>query len=317
MNRRHTAFGCGCLVLAFLVGSVPWATTRADEPTLPGQWKITFQNGSVKVYTIDWHGHIQGTAGGKKVTGRAKKQNDNWTQLTFQGNDELERISLSDNDNFTLGHWDHQADFPGKDAVGVGYGVRQQPSPAATDAATGVKLSDLAGQWTIIYGGDPLGPIHLYSFDKEGRFRGRECAPEVQLTGQVEQRDGALLLTFNEVDKLERLTLRVDGHLAVEHWAPKSGFGKHGPDWTGVGTPVSGSSGSGIEAVDQRMIDTLNKIGCSGDVCCRAGRPHLFHTRLRLERFRAQCADHGRYADGHRQLRKADLGCGGPPAPPG
>ncbi len=69
---------------------------RADElPSVAGQWKITFPNGSVNVYTIDRHGRMLGdTAGGKPVTGRAVRQNDNFTNLTFQGSDALERLLI-------------------------------------------------------------------------------------------------------------------------------------------------------------------------------------------------------------------------------
>src|SRR5262249_4065190 len=60
-------------------------------------------------------------------------------------------------------------------------------------------IPDLAGQWTVVYGGTS-GPVHIYTFDKQGNLHGKECSPDVALTGKVEDRDGQLLLTFNEVD---------------------------------------------------------------------------------------------------------------------
>jgi CubicO group peptidase (beta-lactamase class C family) len=143
--------------------------------------------------------------------------------------------------------------------------TRAEDTPLSRASAPGTKISDLAGQWTVVYGSDPNGPVHLYTFDKEGKLRGRECgAPDVPLTGQIHRRDGMLLLTFDQVDKLERLTLRNDGRLAFEHWAPRAGFPTKPPDWVGVGVPVLGKNGAGVEALDSRMLSCLEKIGCSG-----------------------------------------------------
>jgi CubicO group peptidase (beta-lactamase class C family) len=253
--------------------------SRADElPNAAGEWKITFPGGAVNVYTIDRHGRMSGTVDGKDVTGRAVRQNDQFTHLTFRGDDRLERLWLNSADDMAVTHFDHASDYPSKEPTRVGTGTRRQPAPAFSQGEPNSGIGDLAGQWSIVYGDDPYGPIHIYSFDKQGKLRGRECgAGDVPLTGQVERRDGVLLLAFNEVDKLERLALRVDGRLAVEHWAPKAGYGARGPDWIGVGTPVTGRDIPGVEAIDQRMLDCLNKIGCSGATFAvgRGGRVYI------------------------------------------
>ena len=95
-------------------------------------------------------------------------------------------------------------------------GVRLKDKPAESDPEPGVQISDLAGQWTVPYAN---AACHIYEFDKNGKMTG--LANGVKWTGKVEEKAGRMLLTFNEVDKLERLTLRVDGRLSVEHWSPK------------------------------------------------------------------------------------------------
>ncbi len=46
-------------------------------------------------------------------------------------------------------------------------------------------------------------------------------------------------------DLLERLTLRLDRRLDVEHWNPKAHFPAKHPDTAGFGLPVSGHNGPG------------------------------------------------------------------------
>ena len=262
------------------------AQGRADEiPSVAGQWQITFPNGSVNVYTIDRHGRMQGTVGGKPVTGRAVRQNDNFTQITFQGSDALERLWINPGDNLAVGHFDHKADFPTKNAAQVGSGVRQQPAPPDWQDEPNVKISDLAGQWSVAYNDTA---VHVYMFDKAGKMAGWQSdgqGNDVQLTGQILENDGRLLLNHygsqpGQVPPLERLTLRVDGQLIVEQWSPRAGFDLGSkPDVVGLGVPVNGKSGPGIEALDGVMLKYLEKIGCSGATATVTRGNHTYCSR--------------------------------------
>src|ERR1700733_13421924 len=72
MNKRLTRFTCGCLMLAVWSGLAPWTATSAQEKggtqiqDLAGEWKITYDNGVVHVYTIDKDGKMRGNVGEAK-----------------------------------------------------------------------------------------------------------------------------------------------------------------------------------------------------------------------------------------------------------
>jgi len=263
MNRRDKWLGFWYLVLLVWGVAAPSATVRAqDTQDVAGEWKITYVNGAVRVYTIDRHGKMEGTAGGVKVTGHAKRRNDGFTQLTFNGNDELERLGLGDDGRLSVEQWVHKADYPAKKVDQTGNGIRQKDAPLAIDGAPGVEIRDLARQWTVLYSN---GTARLYTFDKDGNMRGR--ADDLQLSGHIDEKKdqfGRMLLTFNEEDKIERLTLRWDGRLVVEHWDPKANFPEKQPAPVGVGTPVTGKSASRVDILDALMLKCLEKIGCSG-----------------------------------------------------
>ncbi len=59
-----------------------------------------------------------------------------------------------------------------------------------------------------------------------------------------------------------RLALRPDGRLTAEFFDHKADFPQH-PAQPGVGTPTSGKISPGIEALDTRMLNCLEQIGCS------------------------------------------------------
>jgi CubicO group peptidase (beta-lactamase class C family) len=128
--------------------------------------------------------------------------------------------------------------------------------PASSQADD--EIRHLAGQWLITYDG---GAIRVYSFDNDGKMRGR--VDNLQLTGQIEKRDDRLLLTINEEDKLERFTLRADGQLAVEHFFPKADFPDKAPATVGLGMPVTGKNPPGVEVLDVRMVKALRDSGGS------------------------------------------------------
>ncbi len=141
----------------------------------------------------------------------------------------------------------------------------ETPSAAVADP----KISDLAGQWSVLYNDTA---VHVYTFDKDGKMSGWESDGEgrdVALTGQLLFNDGRLFLNLfgnqpGEIPPLERLSPQPDGRLTFEHWNPRANFnaGK-GPDVMGSGVPARGKDGRGVEAVDGVMLKYLQQIGCS------------------------------------------------------
>jgi len=276
MRKQLIAFRLAFAVLAAWFGLIPLRMVSAEEATgVAGEWKVTMPDGSAGDYKIDRHGRVEGSVGGKKVAGHAVRQNDYSTLLTFTGSDVLERIGMDDNDHISLGHWDHRADFPAKNVNWTAQGVRQQAAAPYWATEPGFKISDLAGQWYVGYDNSA---IHLYDIDKNGNLHGRQN-DGVQLSGRIEEHDGRLLLRFKEVDKIERITPRVDGRLVFEHWSPSAGFPDRKFDTVGVGTPVRGKSAPGVEELDRPMVDTLEKIGCSAAALTVTRGGHIYYSR--------------------------------------
>jgi hypothetical protein len=77
-----------------------------------------------------------------------------------------------------------------------------------------------AGEWRVSY---THGAVRFYTIEKDGKVSG--IANELQLNGKIERKDAMLLLTFDDDDRLERLTLGTDGNVMfIEHYHPKSEF---------------------------------------------------------------------------------------------
>src|SRR5947209_8154780 len=97
MLKQFLAIGLGCLILA--IGLMPGGAVRAQDKSdtqiaiLTGEWKITFTNGAVRVYTIEKDGKMSGTADEAKLKGQIKRQGA-MLLLTFEGGDDLERLTL-------------------------------------------------------------------------------------------------------------------------------------------------------------------------------------------------------------------------------
>jgi hypothetical protein len=71
----------------------------------------------------------------------------------------------------------------------------------------GTRPTSLPGSWKITY---TNGVVRFYSFDKAGMMTG--SVGDQRLTGRIERKAGGVILTFDEGDTLERLTLRVDNY---------------------------------------------------------------------------------------------------------
>jgi CubicO group peptidase (beta-lactamase class C family) len=281
MNQQRRPFRFGCLALAICAMLAPWAKTCGEEKgdirALAGEWKITYDHGPVRVYIIDQNGKMRGNLDdakwvtGYKLTGQVKRQ-DGMLLLIINEEDKLERLSVAaDGANagrLIVEQFDPKASYPANGPAHVAIGIRRKVTPLASAAAPGVEIGDLAGQWTVMY---DHGSVRLYSFDKDGKMRGR--ADDLELTGQIKRKGDRLLLTFNEENKLERLTLRIDGRMALEHFDPKESFPDHGPAHLAVGTPVTGKAAPRVEVLDVIMLKCLEQIGCSGATLA-VGRGH-------------------------------------------
>jgi hypothetical protein len=102
--------------------------------------------------------------------------------------------------------------------------------PVADAEEEDTQITVLAGEWKVTYTHDA---VRVYAIGKDGKLSG--TADDVKLTGQITRKGAALLLTFNEEDKLERLTLGADGRLFVEHYDPKGNFPDKKPTHMGIG----------------------------------------------------------------------------------
>lgn len=259
----------GCLLFAVCLAVVPRSASRADDLRfwkLAGDWTVTYGNGAVRAYSLDTDGKLQGTAGQAKLTGQLELR-DSRLLLTFN-DDKLERLSLKDDGRLSVEQWNAKAGYPKQRPAQTGTGIRQNRPPNWV-AIGDFPIHDLVGQWTVVYGNTA---VHLYKFDKDGKMGGRTRdakGNDVALTGQILQKDGRVLLNHygeqaGQVPPLERLTLRIDGRLIVEHWNPRSGFDAgNKPDTVGLGVPVTGNPNSAVELLDAFMLRKMEAIGCS------------------------------------------------------
>jgi hypothetical protein len=83
--------------------------------------------------------------------------------------------------------------------------------------------------------------------------------------GQLEKipNDERWLLRFDNLNKIERITLRVDGRIFVEHLSPKSHY-PNKIDTVGTGVPTTGRAVRGVESLDVVMLAWIESIGCTG-----------------------------------------------------
>ncbi len=257
------------------------ARSGVEIRDLAGEWKITYGHGSVRVYIFDEDGKMRGNLedskwiSSYKLTGQIERR-DGMLLLTFNEEDKLERLTLGSDGRLKVEHFDPKADFPAKQPRVAGIGIRRKATTPVWESAPSVEIRDLAGEWTIIYG---HGGVRIYTFDKGGKMRG--TANDVKLTGQIERRDGRLLLTFNEEDKLERLTLRHDRRLAVEHFDPRGDYPEKQPGVVGLGTPVSGKYAPGVDLLDAVMLKYMNGSGLSAAALAvgRGRDAHILYSR--------------------------------------
>jgi CubicO group peptidase (beta-lactamase class C family) len=261
MKRRLAGLNvAGCaLAVGLLLAAVPQARGE-DTSLVAGAWKGTFEDGSVHEYDISRHGALARTIGKAKVTGQALRNYAGYTEVTFDGKKEFERLWVQPDGSLLVRHYDTKVGFPTDKPGKVGKGVRQKEMTPYWATQPNVRMADFAGQWSIPY---ENGAHHVYEFDKNGKMTG--LANGERWTGQLEPipKDERWLLRLNGLDKLERVVLRVDGRLVVEHWSPKS----HHPkkfDALGVGVPVAGRVKPGVEALDAPMLAWLDFIGCTG-----------------------------------------------------
>lgn len=89
-------------------------------------------------------------------------------------------------------------------------------------------VADLAGEWKIAYTNNY---VRLYVIDEDGKVK----FDAEGITGQIKPGEAALLVEFDQNDQLERLTLRSDGQLFVEHYNPKADYPDKKPTTTGIG----------------------------------------------------------------------------------
>jgi CubicO group peptidase (beta-lactamase class C family) len=259
MKRRLTGLHvAGCvLAMGLLLAAGPQARGE-DTSLVAGAWKVTFDDGSVSEYDVSRHGALTRTIGKAKATGKALRQHVGCTDVTFNGKKEFERMWVLSNGSLLVQRYDTKVGFPTDKPGKVGKGVRQKEMTPYWAAQPNVQIAHFAGQWSIPYAN---GAFHVYEFDKHGKMTG--LANGVRWTGQLEKIDERWLLKLNDLDKLERITLRVDGRIVVEHWSPKANFPKK-CDTVGVGVPVAGRMKPGVEALDAVMLAWLEFIGCTG-----------------------------------------------------
>jgi len=112
--------------------------------------------------------------------------------------------------------------------VTVSVGVAGLPPGRAEDKVD-TQISVLAGEWKITYTNDA---VRVYTIETSGKV----SFAEEKLQGQIKRKDGALLLTFEGDNRLERLTLGTDGRLFVEHYDPKDDFPDKKAAHIGIGT---------------------------------------------------------------------------------
>jgi hypothetical protein len=91
------------------------------------------------------------------------------------------------------------------------------------------QIAVLAGEWKVAYTNDA---VRVYAIEKDGKV----SFDEEKLKGRIKRSGGVLLLAFEGDDKLERLTLGVDGRLFVEHYDPKANYPDKKASWIGIGT---------------------------------------------------------------------------------
>jgi hypothetical protein len=101
--------------------------------------------------------------------------------------------------------------------------------PARAEDKADTQITVLAGEWKITYTNDA---VRVYTIDTSGKV----SFAEEKLQGQIKRKDGALLLTFEGDNKVERLTLGTDGRLFVEHYDPKDDFPDKKAAHIGIGT---------------------------------------------------------------------------------
>src|SRR5271165_5377584 len=73
-------------------------------------------------------------------------------------------------------------------------------APADAQEKVDNQIAVLAGEWKITYTHDA---VRVYSIERDGKV----SFTEGKLNGQINRKDGMLLLTFEGDNKLERLTL--------------------------------------------------------------------------------------------------------------
>jgi hypothetical protein len=107
-------------------GAAPARDKVQEMAVLAGEWKVTFPNDYVRVYTIELDGKVAHTSGdGKSWKGRITRK-DGMLVLYFEGGSAIERLTLGVDGRLLSEYWDPKADFPDKNAHLIGIGVRQK-----------------------------------------------------------------------------------------------------------------------------------------------------------------------------------------------
>jgi hypothetical protein len=93
------------------------------------------------------------------------------------------------------------------------------------------QITVLAGEWKVTYTNDS---VWVSVIDTEGKWSVVE-PKEPKLKGQIKRKGAALLLEFEEDDRMERLTLGTDGRLFVEHYYKSEFLDGKKPRHIGIG----------------------------------------------------------------------------------
>jgi hypothetical protein len=131
-KRRDVVMAMAALIVTIGVMATTLASAHAQDKTdnqiavLAGEWKVTFPNDFVRVYTIERDGKVAHTgADGKEWKGQITRKDD-MLQLSFDGGSAIERLTLGVDGRLFSEYWDPKADFPDKNAHKIGIGVRQK-----------------------------------------------------------------------------------------------------------------------------------------------------------------------------------------------
>ncbi|MHC5539682.1 hypothetical protein ACYOEI_15805 [Singulisphaera rosea] len=85
-------------------------------------------------------------------------------------------------------------------------------SPATAQELADKQLAEMEGEWEITY---TNAAVRTYRIDKDGVVR----FSEEGLKGRIQRKSEALILGFEEDERVERLTMGMDGRLFIEHFA--------------------------------------------------------------------------------------------------